>query len=44
MELISSVLSIVKNVNDTDREFRILRDKLVYHIKKAEICYQKYLK
>ena len=36
MDIISSIFSIAKNVSETDREFRILRDKLVFHIKKAE--------
>lgn len=36
MDLISSVVSLVKNVSETDREFRILRDKLLFNIKKAE--------
>lgn len=44
MELISSVLSLVKNVSDTDREFKILKEKLVFHIKKAETVLQKYQK
>lgn len=44
MEIFSSVLSIVKNVGDTEREFKILKDKLVFHIKKAETALLKYNK
>ncbi len=44
MELISSVFSLVKNVAETDREFRILKEKLVFHIKKAETVLQTYKK
>jgi len=42
MELISSMLSLVKNVSETDREFKILREKLIFHIKKAETALEKY--
>lgn len=36
MDILSSMLSIVKSVSDTDREFKILREKLLFHIQKAE--------
>lgn len=42
MEIVTSVLSIVKGVKETEREFRILKDKLVFHIKKAETALLKY--
>lgn len=38
------MLSIVKNVSDTDREFKLLREKLVYNIKKSEAALTKYYK
>jgi hypothetical protein len=38
------MLNIVKNVNDTDREFKLLREKLVYNIKKADAALAKYQK
>lgn len=44
MELISSMLNIVKNVSDTDREFKLLREKLVFNIKKGDASLQKYKK
>ena len=44
MELISSVLSLVKNVSDKDREFKILKEKLVFHIRKGENVLEKYQK
>jgi hypothetical protein len=36
MELITSVLSIVKNVGEKDREFKLLKEKLTFQIKKGE--------
>ena len=36
MDILGSMFSIVKNVSETDREFKILKEKLVFHIKKAE--------
>ena len=36
MDILSSIFSITKNVTEIDREFRILKEKLVFHIKKAE--------
>lgn len=44
MELISSMLNIVKNVSDTDREFKLLREKLVFNIKKGDASLHKYKK
>jgi hypothetical protein len=38
------MVSLVKNVNETDREFKILKEKLVFHIKKAETALEQYRK
>lgn len=42
MELITSIFSMAKNVSETDREFRILKEKLVFHIKKASNALQNF--
>ena len=42
MELISSIFSIAKNVSETDREFRILKEKLTFHIKKAQTALNRF--
>lgn len=41
MELITSMFSIVKSVSDTDRDFKILKQKMEYGIKKAETVLEK---
>lgn len=38
------MVSLVKNVSDTDREFKILKEKLVFHIKKGEAALKQYRK
>ena len=44
MDLIASMLSVLKNVGETDREFKLLKEKLVFHIRKAETALKKYQK
>lgn len=36
MEFLASIFSLAKNVTETDREFKILKEKLDFHIRKAE--------
>lgn len=38
------MLSIVKSVSDTDREFKLLREKLVFSLKKGDAALNKYNK